>query len=141
MTDIGFKLQTHSLPTQAVFSAIKSAFLSGLGSGSGLARCCAVLTLVLISACTSAHLKQIILSDSQFEQVVPQTWTSERVLQHLGKPWRTVEFARSDTVAWDYRYTDSWGYRAEYSIIFDRGGIVVGKAHTRLERDRFGVPQ
>jgi hypothetical protein len=80
------------------------------------------------------------LSDEQFDQV-QLTWSGAQVHALLGEPWRKVAFDRSATVAWDYRYIDTWGYRAEYSIIFDASGVVVGRVQTRLERDRFGLEQ
>ncbi|HZZ92052.1 MAG TPA: outer membrane protein assembly factor BamE [Usitatibacter sp.] len=49
----------------------------------------------------------------------------------IGQPARTDTFARSQTVAWDYNFRDTWGYPSMFSVIFDDAGSVVGKVSTR----------
>src|SRR5262249_26773837 len=60
--------------------------------------------------------------------------TREDVLRRLGPPLETMEFARLQQVAWDYRYRDIWGYDAVLSVMFDMNGVVVGKVTRRLDR-------
>jgi outer membrane protein assembly factor BamE (lipoprotein component of BamABCDE complex) len=77
-----------------------------------------------------------VLSDDVFNAIRPGM-TQEEVLRLIGPPRETMSFARSATVAWDYKYQDTWGYPAIFSVIFDRNGRVVSKTTQRLERDRF----
>ena len=46
------------------------------------------------------------------------------VQRRLGRPDETMRFSPS-RVAWDYRYTDSWGYFAVFSVTFDAAGNAV----------------
>ena len=51
--------------------------------------------------------------------------TQEQVLGVMGPPDRTTAFPRTQTVAWDYRYTDSWGYLAMFAVTFSADGRVL----------------
>ncbi len=55
----------------------------------------------------------------------------------IGPPGETWEFPRMQQVAWDYRFVDTWGYTAVFSVMFNPEGIVVGKFTRRIERERF----
>ena len=55
----------------------------------------------------------------------------DEVRRLLGPPDETMPFSLSDTVAWDYRYQDTWGYLAMYSVTFDAAGRVVAKLSWR----------
>jgi outer membrane protein assembly factor BamE (lipoprotein component of BamABCDE complex) len=57
----------------------------------------------------------------------------DQVRTLLGTPDNTVRFPRTDTVAWDYALRDAWGYDAQFSVIFDHVGTVVGKVTTRRD--------
>ncbi|MGZ5039581.1 MAG: hypothetical protein ACXWBQ_02460 [Usitatibacter sp.] len=46
-----------------------------------------------------------------------------------------MSFARSNTHAWDYRYIDTWGSLAIFSVTFDANGRVVSKFTRRIEKD------
>ncbi|SRR5258706_9963459 len=59
--------------------------------------------------------------------------TATEVLAIIGPPLRKIRFDRSATTAWDYRFKDSWGYRAEFSVIVDDNGIVVSKVAVRQD--------
>jgi hypothetical protein len=76
-----------------------------------------------------------VLQDDTFYRVQPGL-TREDVLRMIGPPGDTMAFPRSNTYAWDYRYMDTWGYIAIFSVTFDRNGIVVSKISQRVERDR-----
>lgn len=76
-----------------------------------------------------------VLSDDTFYRIQPGL-TRDDVLRLIGPPGQTMAFPRSQTTAWDYRYTDTWGYTAIFSVTFDRNGVVVSKISQRLERDR-----
>ena len=73
--------------------------------------------------------------DDTFYRIQPGL-TRDDVLRLIGPPGQTMAFPRSGNYAWDYRYTDTWGYLAIFSVTFDRDGIVVSKITQRIERDR-----
>lgn len=91
--------------------------------------------LLALTACASTPP----LTDRQFDNLSLNVTNQTAVRASLGEPWRTLRFDRTATTAWDYRYTDDWGYRAEYSLIFDAQGVLIGKHQARLDgrRDRF----
>ena len=74
-----------------------------------------------------------VLTDGSFNRIVPGL-TEQDVLHMIGPPGDTMHFARSDTTAWDYRYVDTWGYVAIFSVTFDNKGVVVSKITRRIER-------
>ena len=76
-----------------------------------------------------------VLSDDTFHQIRPGL-TRDEILRLIGPPNETMAFALLRHVAWDYRYVDTWGYRAIFSVTFDASGIVVSKFTQRIERDR-----
>ena len=76
-----------------------------------------------------------VLDDDTFHHIQPGL-TRDDVLRMIGPPGQTMAFPRSGHVAWDYRYTDTWGYLAIFSVTFDRDGTVVSKITQRIERDR-----
>jgi outer membrane protein assembly factor BamE (lipoprotein component of BamABCDE complex) len=76
---------------------------------------------------------QPVLNDDTFFQI-RAGMTRDEVLRMIGPPGETMSFARSRTVAWDYRFVDTWGYRAIFSVTFDENGVVVSKFSRRLER-------
>jgi outer membrane protein assembly factor BamE (lipoprotein component of BamABCDE complex) len=61
--------------------------------------------------------------------------TQDEVRRAIGEPTYVEAFARQRQVAWDYPFTDSWGYVSTMSVIFDDGGRVVGKIPVRKDRD------
>jgi hypothetical protein len=76
-----------------------------------------------------------VLNDDTFYRIQPGQ-TREDVLRMIGPPGDTMAFPLSGNYAWDYRYTDTWGYLAVFSVTFDRGGTVVSKITQRIERDK-----
>ena len=78
-----------------------------------------------------------VLTDDRFYQIHPGL-TRDDVLRLIGPPGQTMEFPRLRQVAWDYRYVDTWGYVAIFSVTFDENGVVVSKITRRLgDRNRF----
>lgn len=57
--------------------------------------------------------------------------TQRDVTALIGEPARTMRFERTHTTAWDYDFSDAWGYEAELSVIFNDDGIVVDKIAIR----------
>ncbi|MEP7068332.1 MAG: hypothetical protein ABI789_03785 [Usitatibacter sp.] len=74
-----------------------------------------------------------VLKDEVFYRIRPGL-TEHDILEMIGPPGETMHFARSDTTAWDYRYVDTWGYLAVFSVTFDNKGFVVSKITRRIER-------
>lgn len=75
-----------------------------------------------------------VLTDDVFNRIRPGL-TQQEVLEMIGPPGDTMHFSRSDTTAWDYRYMDTWGYLAIFSVTFDANGRVVSKITRRIERN------
>ena len=71
-----------------------------------------------------------VLGEGLFRKVEPGM-KSDDVLALLGQPNARMRFPATQTTAWDYRYQDTWGYSAEFSVIFDDAGIVVSKFSAR----------
>jgi len=76
-----------------------------------------------------------VLNDETFYQV-RAGMTKDEVLRLIGPPGETMGFDRNRTHAWDYRYVDTWGYRAIFSVTFNDQDVVVSKFTQRLERER-----
>jgi hypothetical protein len=77
-----------------------------------------------------------VLTDDTFFQIKPGL-TRDDVLRTIGPPGETMHFPRSGQDSWDYRYQDTWGYLAVFSVNFDQSGTVVSTFKRRIDRDRF----
>jgi len=53
---------------------------------------------------------------------------------HDGPPREKDYFSNLGQTAWDYKFQDTWGYEAIFSVMIDKNGIVVSKFTKRLER-------
>jgi hypothetical protein len=76
-----------------------------------------------------------VLNDDVFNRIRPGL-TKDEVLRMIGPPRETMTFERLGHEAWDYKYVDTWGYDAIFSVTFDREGRVVSKISARIERNR-----
>lgn len=74
-----------------------------------------------------------VLNDDTFNRIRPGL-AGEDVLRMIGPPREKAYFSNLGQTAWDYKYTDTWGYEAIFSVMLDRQDIVVGKVSRRLER-------
>jgi outer membrane protein assembly factor BamE (lipoprotein component of BamABCDE complex) len=83
-----------------------------------------------LGAC-AAYMQNPPRNDDLFRNIVPGM-TQEDVSRALGKPDEMMPFPMSHTVAWDYRYYDSWGYIAYMSITFGPDGRVMSKFSRRI---------
>jgi hypothetical protein len=72
-----------------------------------------------------------VLNDDTFNGIRPGL-TREDVLRRIGPPGETMQFSLSGNTAWDYRFVDTWGYIAVFSVTFNPGGIVVSKISRRI---------
>ncbi|HET6265939.1 MAG TPA: outer membrane protein assembly factor BamE [Usitatibacter sp.] len=78
-----------------------------------------------------------VLNDETFYRVQPGM-TRDDILRLIGPPGETMSFSHSGRYAWDYRFVDTWGYRAIFSVTFDSNGVVLSKISQRIERERRG---
>jgi len=76
-----------------------------------------------------------VLEDETFWRIQPGM-TREEILHLLGPPGDSMAYALSGNDSWEWRYMDTWGYLADFSVTFNRDGIVVGKFSRRIDRDR-----
>lgn len=67
---------------------------------------------------------------------VQQGMSREQVQTVLGKPDEVMAFGNTQTVSWDYRYTDTWGFMAMYSVTFGNDWRVVSTFSRRLNDGR-----
>ena len=76
-----------------------------------------------------------VLDEGHFNQIRPGM-TRDEVLRMIGPPGETMRFPLSGNVGEDYRYRDTWGYLAIFSVTYDASGIVVSKFTRRLNEGR-----
>ena len=62
--------------------------------------------------------------------------TKDEILRLIGPPGDRMAYPLSHTHSWDYRYMDTWGYRAIFSVTFNEQDVVVSKFTQRIERER-----
>lgn len=84
----------------------------------------------LVAACASPGTGPV-RSDATFRQVVSGMPEAE-VAQMLGRPDETMRFPLSHSEAWDYRYYDTWGYLAIFSVTFGPDGRVASTISNRV---------
>jgi len=70
-------------------------------------------------------------TDENFGRIHPGM-TGDEVRSFIGAPDGTMPFPLSHTIAWEYRYWDTWGYFVEFSVILGQDGRVVSKVARRL---------
>ena len=92
-----------------------------------------MLAAALLAACavpTPILSKQ--RTDDVFGHIQPGM-TEAQVEQMIGKPDETMRFPLSGNYGWDYRYYDTWGYMADFSVTFGPDGRVVSKISRRFD--------
>jgi outer membrane protein assembly factor BamE (lipoprotein component of BamABCDE complex) len=93
-----------------------------------------ILALTMLAGCASRGTSlggAPTLTDERFAEV-RYGMTRDETLRLLGRPDETMKFPLSRTEAWDYRYYDTWGYMASYSVTYGPEGTVVAKISRRL---------
>lgn len=85
---------------------------------------------LLAAGCTTLGSYKL-LGDAELARV-HQGMTRDEARQVLGAPHTTMEFPNTQTVSWDYRVQDAWGYLTLFSVIFGPQGTVVGTVSARL---------
>ena len=68
---------------------------------------------------------------AEFGRVRPGM-SRDEAQQVLGAPAEKMSFPRNGTESWDYRFVDTWGYTALFSVIFGADGRVTGTVTQRL---------
>lgn len=94
-----------------------------------------VLVAVLVQACAAVMNSNEPIRNGLIPQI-QQGMTRDQVQGILGPPDETMAFNNTQTVSWDYRYTDSWGFLAMFSVTFDAGWRVVSTFSRRLNDGR-----
>lgn len=74
-----------------------------------------------------------VLNDDVFNGIRPGL-TADDVLRRIGPPREKAYFPNLRQTAWDYKFTDTWGYESILSVMLDEQNIVVGKVTRRIER-------
>jgi outer membrane protein assembly factor BamE (lipoprotein component of BamABCDE complex) len=74
-----------------------------------------------------------VLNDGTFNAIRPGL-TEQEVLRMIGPPREKDYFSNLGQTAWDYKFQDTWGYEAIFSVMIDKNGIVVSKFTRRIER-------
>jgi outer membrane protein assembly factor BamE (lipoprotein component of BamABCDE complex) len=74
-----------------------------------------------------------VLGDGTFNAIRPGM-TEADVLRMIGPPREKGYFSNLGQTAWDWKFQDTWGYEAIFSVMFDKNGIVVSKFTKRIER-------
>lgn len=77
-----------------------------------------------------------VLTDDNFYRIQAGVTTGEEVRRMIGPPYRVVRFDNLKQNAWDYRFRDSWGYLAIFSVMVDDRGVVATKVIARIEASR-----
>jgi hypothetical protein len=76
-----------------------------------------------------------VLVEENFARLQPGM-TRDEVLRLIGPPVDSMAFPRRAEISWEYRFIDTWGYRALFYVNLDERGIVVSKLTRRIENDR-----
>lgn len=74
------------------------------------------------------------LNDTRTQAIVVGM-TPAQVMAAIGKPHQRVRFGNLNATAWDYRYTDTWGYITEFAVMIGDNGRVVGTVSARALAD------
>jgi outer membrane protein assembly factor BamE (lipoprotein component of BamABCDE complex) len=90
----------------------------------------ALSAALVLSACAAWN-QGPVRNDALFASIQPGM-TQDQVLGIAGKPDDTMPFPMSQTIAWDWRTYDTWGYYVEQSVTFNAEGIVVSKYTRRI---------
>lgn len=76
-----------------------------------------ILATALLQGCAAILASNEPLRNGLIPQV-QQGMTREQVTAILGPPDQTMTFERSQTTAWDYRFTDTWGFMAIFAVTY-----------------------
>lgn len=74
-----------------------------------------------------------VLDEEHLMRIQTGSSTQDDVSRLIGPPSRTVDFTRRNQVAWIYRFRDTWGYLADFTVSFDPRGVVADKVTVRID--------
>src|SRR5262245_38147413 len=97
----------------------------------------AILATVLLQGCAAVFASNEPLRNGLIPQV-QHGMTREQITSIMGPPDREMVFERSQTIAWDYRYTDSWGLMCIFAITFGADNRVQSTITWRVGDGRDG---
>jgi outer membrane protein assembly factor BamE (lipoprotein component of BamABCDE complex) len=101
------------------------------------ARALAALAVALLQGCAAVLASNEPVRNGLIGQV-QQGMTREQVVAVMGPPDQTMAFERTQTVAWDYRFTDTWGFLSMFAVTFAADGRVVSTITWRINDGRSG---
>lgn len=85
-----------------------------------------------IDAAGRVQAREQVLTDAVFQEIRAGD-RAEAVLRRIGPGYRKVRFENTRTTAWDYFFQDTWGYYADFSVVFNDEGIVTSKMIQRRD--------
>ena len=88
-----------------------------------------VTVSLLLGACATASGPA--RTDELFARI-HQGMSKDEVQRIAGTPDEMMHFPDTQTDAWGYRYYDSWGFYAEYSVTFGADGRAVAMISQRI---------
>lgn len=89
------------------------------------------LTTVVLALAGCANPSALVRSDHAFSRVAAGM-TQAEVRTLIGPPDEAMRFPLLRSEAWDYRFQDTWGYIAVFSVTFGPDGIAAGKTTVRV---------
>jgi outer membrane protein assembly factor BamE (lipoprotein component of BamABCDE complex) len=95
-----------------------------------LSRALVVLAVALIQGCAAVLASNEPYRNALIPQI-QQGMTQAQVRTVLGPPDEVMAFGNTQTVSWDYRYSDSWGFMAMFSVTF---GVAEGRVVSTFSR-------
>lgn len=90
--------------------------------------------LGLLGGCASTDneaLRAPTATEDKARTIMPGMRAAE-VIQLLGAPHQRVRFDNLRATAWDYRYTDTWGYITDFAVMIGDDERVVNVVATRV---------
>jgi outer membrane protein assembly factor BamE (lipoprotein component of BamABCDE complex) len=103
----------------------------------------AALTLAIVATALLQGCAAILASNEPLRNgLIPrvqQGMTREQVAAIMGPPDQQMAFERSQTLAWDYRYTDTWGFMAMFAVVFGPDHRVQSTTTWRINDGRSGT--
>lgn len=96
----------------------------------------------MVEIAPDGRLRQVraALNEDHFGRIAPGM-RREELLRLIGPPGDSMYFPGLRQDSWEWRFVDTWGYLAVFSVNFDAAGRVVSKFTRRIERERnpFGI--
>ena len=80
------------------------------------------------------------LTDDNFYRIQAGVTTADQVRRMIGPPGRVVRFENLQQFAWDYRFRDTWGYLAIFSVTFGPDHRIISKFSRRVNVGGDGRP-